>query len=454
MTAKIEALHQQFLTGASDPVRVLEEIASQAARVQTLTNAFIWTNWEKARQTAEQSWRRFRQGRSLNVLDGIPVGLKDLFETEGVPTTAGSKILRDYRPERDGAVVALLRQHGANLDVGKLNLHEFAFGPTGTSSYFGAVKNPVDPRFMAGGSSSGSAAVVAAGLLPAALGTDTGGSIRIPAAFCGVCGLKPTYDRISREGVIPLSWTLDHVGPLAAGVEDLAIMLDGMTGAKGLDARSGLNTPRATWRLFWPEGPSWQCLDSELQRRFDSRVEALATQCPVPITITRGPLPEIERIRAAQLVIIGAESANYHWQWLKEQPQNYQPDVRERLMARSTYLAMQYIEAMRERTRLMEAYHAWFDTQGYDAIILPTVPMFPPELETTERPGFNGGMEDIRNLAVWFTSPFNLLGLPAVTIPVDVAHSGFSVNAQIVGDHGQDIKVLQLAHVWETLAGA
>jgi aspartyl-tRNA(Asn)/glutamyl-tRNA(Gln) amidotransferase subunit A len=351
--------------------------------------------------------------------------------------------------------VALLRQQGANLDIGKLNLHEFAFGPTGTSSYFGAVKNPVNPLFMAGGSSSGSAAAVAAALLPAALGTDTGGSIRIPSAFCGICGLKPTYDRISRQGVIPLSWTLDHVGPLASSVEDLAVMLDCMSPAGSKNAplvRQLIRVQRPRARVFCPEGPMWQGLDPDLQSRFETRLEELAIQ--QSLSINRGPLPEIERIRAAQLVIIGAESANYHWKWLKERPQDYQPDVRERLVARSTYLAVQYIEALRVRSALMQEYHAWFATHGYDAIILPTVPIYPPALDEQEREGFHGEMADIRNLVVWFTSPFNLLGLPAVTIPVAQAPSGFSVSAQIVGDYWEEGKILQIAHSWQNLTPA
>lgn len=455
MSSQIERLHQSFLSGTDDPVALLERIHASQPAVQSQTNAFVSVDFERARQTAELSWDRFRKGKARGILDGIPVGLKDLFETAGVPTTAGSKILKDYRPVADGVVVARLRAAGANVDIGKLNLHEFAFGPTSTSSYFGPVKNPVDSRKMSGGSSGGSAVVVASGLFPAALGTDTGGSVRIPAALCGIAGLKPTYGRVSREGVIPLSWTLDHVGPLARTVEDLALVLNVIAEPPGVSLewmRSTPLDPSAPLRLFWPQGPQWQALDADLNERFEWAVEQLVRRGRVEIV--RGDLPDTGRVRAAQTVIIGAEAANYHWRWLQERPWDYQPDVRKRLVSRSSYLAVQYIEALRARTELVQTYRAWFSAQACDAVIMPSVPVYPPDLDTRTVTGYGGEAADIRNILVWFTSLFNLLGLPAATIPVAVNAGGFAANAQIVGDYWQEEKILRIAKIWQDLVQA
>ncbi|PSR38042.1 MAG: amidase [Sulfobacillus thermosulfidooxidans] len=451
MSSQILALHRNFLEGRDDPVSLVERIQEKQPLVQAQTNAFISVDFERARNTAQAAWKRFRQGQPLGPLDGIPVGLKDLFETQGVLTTAGSRILRDYRPQRDAAVVERLRAAGANVDIGKLNLHEFAFGPTSTSSYFGPVRHFDKPDRMAGGSSGGSAVVVGAELLPAALGTDTGGSIRIPAALCGIAGFKPTYDVVSREGVIPLAWTLDHVGPLARSVEDIVLVLEAIshprTGNIDQMRAKSLIPPR---RIFWPQGPHWEALDGDLNRRFEESVEQWIRLQP-GMEVVRGPLPDVDRIRAAQLVIIGAEAANYHWRWLKERPWDYQPDVRERLVSRSTYLAVQYIEALRTRTELMQTYHAWFQKGEYDAIILPTVPVYAPELTVHTLEGYDHEPADIRNLLVWFTSLFNLLGLPAVTIPTALNAEGLAVNVQVVGDYGQDLAILALAHRWQRL---
>ncbi len=443
MGSQIEALHQAFLTKHQDPVAWLEQLADKILSVQRATNAFINLDISRARRTAEASWRRYRNGTARSTLDGILVGLKDLFETANMPTTAGSKILQDHRPSHDALVVQQLRQWGANLDLGKLNLHEFAFGPTSASSYFGPVRNPIDSRKMAGGSSGGSAVAVATGLMPLALGTDTGGSVRIPAALCGVIGLKPTYDRISRNGVIPLSWTLDHVGPLSRNLEDIAVFYDLLFPQEHV--REQMSAEYGTLNVLIPQGPEGEALDTDLQDRFERAVDAF-TRLP-GIYLHHAPLPELERIRAAQMVIIGAEAANYHWQWLQERPLEYQPDVRERLIARSTYLAVQYIEGLRARQELMDLYRGVLGT--YDVIVLPTVPIYPPDIDATIVPGYDGQMTDVRNVLLSMTSPFNLLGLPALSVPVGKNNEGFSVSAQIVGNYGQEGRLLQAAKIWQ-----
>ena len=208
MTSSIREYHQQFQSGRATPRDVIEESIARIEARNSELNAFISVDWARARREADEASERYRTGLIRGVLDGVPVGLKDLFNTQGIATTAASKILLKNVPNDDAAVVSQLHLAGANTRLGKLNLHEFAFSPTGTASYFGPMKNPHDPTRMAGGSSGGSGIAVATRMVTTALGTDTGGSVRIPAAFCGIYGLKPTYDRLSRHGVIPLSWTL------------------------------------------------------------------------------------------------------------------------------------------------------------------------------------------------------------------------------------------------------
>ncbi|WP_083630062.1 amidase [Sulfobacillus thermosulfidooxidans] len=448
MPSQIKAIHQAFVTGQLDPVSWLDQLTDKIRQVQEQTNAFIHLDIERARMTAEASWRRYRNAISLSVLDGVLIGLKDLFETANMPTTAGSKILQNYRPHHDAVIVSQLRKLGANLDLGKLNLHEFAFGPTSTSSFYGPVRHPLDGSKMAGGSSGGSAVAVATELMPLALGTDTGGSVRIPAALCGIIGLKPTYDRISRQGVIPLSWTLDHVGPMARDVEDIALFLDLLFPEERFQEQ--MMAPCSSLNILVPSGTLGRAVDQDLQHRFELALERLSMLPGVHIDTS--PLPELERIRAAQLVIIGAEAANYHWKWLQERPLDYQEDVRERLMSRASYLAVQYIEGLRARQELQVMYQQVLDR--YDVMILPTVPIYPPDLTAQEVPGYDGQPIDVRNLLVWMTSPFNLLGLPALTMPVGHNDQGFAASAQIVGNYDQEGKLLQVAKIWQDVLSA
>ncbi len=443
MPSQIKTLHQDFVNGRQNPVSWLEELEDKILLVQQTTNAFIHLDLRRARMSAEESWRRYREGRPLSVMDGVLVGLKDLFETANMPTTAGSQILKDYQPTHDASIVQHLRRWGANCDLGKLNLHEFAFGPTSCYSYFGAVRHPLDFGKMAGGSSGGSAVVVATDLMPLALGTDTGGSIRIPAALCGVIGLKPTYDRISRQGVIPLAWTLDHVGPLARSLDDVALFMDLLSPHEHFGEQMALHPP--SLRVLVPEGTEGRALDADLQSRFEGALDLLSSLRNVRVDYA--PLPEMERIRAAQLVIIGAEASNYHWKWLQERPMDYQTDVRERLMARSSYLAVQYIEGLRARHELIKRYRTLFN--AYDVIILPTVPIYAPDLSTQSVTGYDGQQTDVRNLLVWMTAPFNLLGLPALTLPVGKNPQGFAASAQIVAPWGQEGRILQVAKIWQ-----
>lgn len=433
MTSSIREYHQQFQSGRATPRDVIEESIARIEARNSELNAFISVDWARARREADEASERYRTGLIRGVLDGVPVGLKDLFNTQGIATTAASKILLKNVPNDDAAVVSQLHLAGANTRLGKLNLHEFAFSPTGTASYFGPMKNPHDPTRMAGGSSGGSGIAVATRMVTTALGTDTGGSVRIPAAFCGIYGLKPTYDGLSRHGVIPLSWTLDHVGILADSLDNLAVMSTCL-GFKDPDLTGSESFGFPDMRVLWLQDDMWDPLDEVVQ---NSMRQVIQRMIGMGIDIVPGDLPRAGEIRASQQVILGSEAANYHWLWLQNQPEDYQPDVRERLTTRASFLAIHYIEALRRRQELIMFYR---DTVFRDVafIVSPTVPIRPPKLEVDQVNGI-----DVRQVLTVWTAPFNLLGLPAVTLPVGRPEEGMGL--QIVAPWGEERRLLQFA---------
>ncbi len=441
MIGSIRTYHRRFQAGQASPRDVIEECIQRIEDRNPELNAFVSTNWKLAREEADRASERYRTGLDRGLLDGIPVGLKDLFNTRGMATTAASKILLNHVPSEDAPVVTTLHERGANTFLGKLNLHEFAFSPTGTSSYFGPMKNPHDSTRMAGGSSGGSGIAVATGMVAAALGTDTGGSVRIPAAFCGSYGLKPTYDRLNRDGVLPLSWTLDHVGIMADSLDNLLVMSRGM----------GIGEPSRDWgapfelkgqRVLWLQDSQWDQIDQGVQKAMRGAIQRLVT---LGVEVIPTDLPRGGEIRASQQVILGAEAANYHWAWLQSRPQDYQPDVLERLTTRSSYLAIHYIEALRRRQELIEFYRqSVFHDVAF--VVSPTVPIRPPKLEVDEVAGM-----DVRQVLTVWTAPFNLLGLPAMTLPMGRPEDGIGV--QVVVPWGHEDRLLQIAALMDDSGG-
>ncbi len=380
---------------------------------------------------AEQSEQRFQKGQPKGPLDGIPIGLKDLIETQDMPTTGGSAILDGYRPKADAEVVRRLKDAGANVAVGKLNLHEFAYGTTGTSSYFGPCKNPWDLRRMAGGSSSGTAIAVQRNWVMGGLGTDTGGSIRIPAALSGVTGLKPTYGRVSTQGVIPLAWSLDHVGPMARSALDVREIFNVIRDA---DPEALTPVQPKRYRVLWPKN-----LGKVYTAAIDGlTVEAVETLNEAGvITVAEDLLPGWEELLLLQHILVGAEASAFHWAWLQNRAHLYQADVRERLQTRASVLAVQYIEALRRRQHLIEEYQPLW--QRWDAIVLPTVPMTAPLLDDLEIENDQGVLEDVRVSLVKFTAPFNVLGFPAISHPIGF-EQGLPVGLQwVAADNREDV---------------
>ena len=414
-------------------------------QVEPRINAFITLMRDEALQAAKQAEAEIAAGNYRGPLHGIPVAVKDLFATAGVRTTAGSRILADNVPAEDSEPVARLKAAGAVI-LGKLNLHEFAFGATGVNPHYGLARNPWDTGRITGGSSSGAGAAVAAGECPAALGTDTGGSIRIPAALCGVVGLKPTFGRVSRRGVIPLSWALDHVGPLTRTVEDTAIVLGAIAGHDAGDPSSSAE-PVPDYRAALGEGVHglrvgvpreyfFDGVDAEVLEAVRAAIEVLRELGAVVREVS---LPHIAEAQAAVTAIMLPEALAYHQRWLAERPQDYGEDIRRRLQLALPIPAVHYVQAQRLRELMAGEWRREVfdkvDILATPAAAVPAAPIEQGELQTT--------MSLVR-----FTNPFNLLGVPAVSVPCGFTRAGLPVGLQLAGRWFDEATVLRAAHAY------
>jgi aspartyl-tRNA(Asn)/glutamyl-tRNA(Gln) amidotransferase subunit A len=409
-------------------------------------NAFITVTAESALQEAEHADRDIQRGEHRGELHGIPIALKDLVDTAGVRTTAASAVFKDRVPERDATVVRRLREAGA-IFLGKLNLHEFAYGGSGVISHFGPVRNPWDTTKTTGGSSSGSAAAVASGMCYAAIGTDTAGSIRLPASFCGITGLKPSYGLVSASGVIPLSWTYDHIGPMTRNARDAAIMLDAIAGfdvedptslqasyessAKAIDALpQGLRLGVA--RKFFCEE-----LDSAVADAFEKALGVLAKLLKTLIIEVELPLEQTNVVRIA-------EPYAFHEELLEKNANLYQTATLQRIRSGEGVSATKYLNARRELEKLRRASVSIFDK--VDVIATPTVPCLPYEIDDLINNPDQLRPKELRMLRN--TRPFNTLGWPTITVPCGIS-GHLPIGIQLAVVPGRDGLVLQLAHLFE-----
>ena len=410
-------------------------------------NAFITVMAERAAQDAKAADQDIANGKWRGPLHGIPVGLKDLFDTAGVRTTAGSAIFADRVPSEDAEVVRRLKSAGAVI-VGKLNMHEFAYGDTSAQSHFGPVRNPWNLDRVAGGSSGGSGAAVAADLCYGALGSDTGGSIREPAAWCGIVGLKPTYGLVSTRGVIPLSWSLDHVGPMCRSVTDAALMLQAIAGYDPLDINSvntvppdfakGMTQKVSSLRIGIPRAVFYESLDPEIE---NAVTEALGVLRGLTARTHDVELPAYKT-----LPVVAAEAYTYHAPYFTKTPQLYQPMTRRRLEGGTTVTTTAYIEGRRELERLRRAVNDVF--ASVDVLVTPTTPILPPAVAVavadagTPPPG--GVAPSLRN-----TQPFDIYGLPSISVPCGFSRDGMPIGLEISGPRLGEPIVLALARAYE-----
>lgn len=447
LSLPLTQLSTEIRAGRVSPVEATEACLRRIDERDGVLNSFITLTADAARNEAREREAELAAGRWRGPLHGVPLALKDLFLTRGVRTTSGSAVLREWIPDRDATVVRRLRESGAVL-LGKLNMHEHAFGATSENPHFGAVRHAHDPERITGGSSGGSAAAVADHLCFGSLGTDTGGSIRCPAALCGLVGLKPTYGRVSRAGVLPLAWSLDHVGPITRTVSDAAVLLETVAGYDPADSTSAREQV-PSWlsklemgvkglRLAIPREHFWRPMHPEVREAVNAAVLALEQAGAVVEEVS---LPSLEFAQAAQSLTICAEAAAYHHSQLATHYAEYGDDVRMRLLQGLCISAGDYLDAQRARglvrQELLDALH------HSDALLTPTVPIPASRIGEQEV-----RVDDISAPPLFFllrnTFPFNLTGLPAATVPCGSAES-LPVGLQIAGRPWDEATVLRIA---------
>ena len=414
---------------------VVEGCLQRIAERNPTLNAFITVFHDEALEQARAADREIAAGRHRGPLHGVPISLKDLFDVRGTVTTAASRVRQAHVANRDAPAVAVLRQAGAVI-VGKTNLHEFALGTTNEDSAFGPARHPLDPSRSPGGSSGGSAAAVADGMCIASIGSDTGGSIRIPAAACGLVGLKPTYGELSTDGVVPLSPTLDHIGPICRTVEDAAIIYNTM---RGDVARTDSARDSPPLRLAIPRHYFLATLDAQVAAGFEAACERLRE---AGATLTDVSIPHAGDVPAIYLHIVLSEAAAYHANTLERRPEDYTANVRMRLEMGRYILGEDFARALRGRDLIRREVDAALE--GVDSLFLPALAIPAPKIGVpTVR--IDGAEEPVRNIMLRCTQAFNVSGHPAVALPCGSTTEGLPIGAQMVGTYGDTTRLLHTA---------
>lgn len=415
-------------------------------KINPTLNAFITMMSDSALADARIAESEIQRGEWRGPLHGIPIALKDLIDTAGVRTTAASALYKDRIPTQDAEIIRRLRQAGAVI-AGKNNLHEFAYGGSSLIGYFGDVYNPWDTERVAGGSSGGSAAAISAGMALAAIGTDTAGSIREPASLCGCVGLKPTYGRVSSRGVIPLSWSLDHVGPLTANVADAALVLQAIAGYDPADITS-VDVPVADYsaalredtkqlRVGVPRAHFFEDLDPEVASALEEALQVIQALV--------GEMKEAQLDVPTDRTLQAAESYAFHAENVARTPELYQPETLRRIRTGEKISAAEYIEQRRKLEEARRQIRAVF--ADIDLLVTPTTPIPAPAIADLKanpdalRPA---ELTLLRN-----TRPFNVWGLPAISVPCGFTKEGLPIGLQIAGPHWREDLVLQLARAYE-----
>lgn len=435
---------RRLRSGEITAAALTEACLARLDETEPKLNAFITVTADQALEAAQQADRELASGRDRGPLHGIPVAIKDLCATKGVRTTAGGKVLGDWVPDFDATVVEKLSAAGA-VSLGKLNLHEFAYGTTSRNEHYGAVHNPWDLSRHPGGSSGGSGAAVAAGVAFGAIGTDTGGSIRIPAALCGTVGLMPTYGLVSRAGVTALSWSLDHIGPLTRTVEDSALFLEAIAGHDPKDPGS-VQAP-AGWSASGELGQSvaglrigvarsqFERVQPEVAQRVAEALDVLRAQ---GATLTDVQIPMLDA--GFRLPILAAEAASYHLRWLQEHSTLYSDSVRRAILLGLGVTAVEYLDALRVRREFTDEVRSVMEQ--LDVIAMPTCPAVAEEIET----------EHEYYMAV-LTSPWDHTGQPVISVPCGFGKDDLPVGISFAGRPFEEALICRVAHAYEQPAG-
>ncbi|HLY17826.1 MAG TPA: amidase [Bryobacteraceae bacterium] len=437
------ALRRREASSAELTAAALDRIA----RLNPGCNAMQCVMADAARERARQADVELASGHGRGPLHGIPIAVKDLFATKGVRTTGGSKLFENYVPDHDAAVIELLQAGGAVL-VGKTGMHELAYGITSSNPHFGAVRNPWDRDRIPGGSSGGSGAAVAGGMVFMAMGSDTGGSIRIPASFCGVVGLKPTYGRVSRYGALPLGFTLDHIGPLTRSVRDAGAVLNIIAGHDPRDPASSrravenyvpeLQPSLRGLRIGLPENFYFDRLDPEVEAAVRDAFRGAESRGAQTVPV---PVPDIAATNTVARVILLAEAAAVLEPHLDKRDQ-FGPDVLALLDQGRLLPATDYITAQRLRGEMQRAFHALWSR--VDCLFTPTTPTTAPLIGETST-AIRGESEDVRLAATRLVRAVNVLGLPAVSIPCGYDRRGLPIGLQIIGPPFAEALILRVA---------
>ncbi len=416
------------------------------SRIEPKLNSFITHTPEAALRQAREADAELQKGINRGPLHGIPFALKDLYATRGVPTTAGSLFFADWVPDEDSEVVKRLEEAGA-INLGKLNMHEIALGVTNNNPHFGACHNPWELARTPGGSSGGSGAALAAGLCMGSMGSDTGGSIRIPASLCGVVGLKPTFGRVSLRGVVPLSWNLDHPGPMARRVGDVAVILQVTAGYDPEDPVSvdepvpdylvQLSGNVRGWRVALAEDAFFNRADAEVLAAVQQAAEVFAS---LGAQVSPVEFPGGYEAARDNGLMTTSDAAAFHRERLAEQPEKFGVDVRQRLEAGAAVTSSEYSLARRNQVVLRRKFEQFFSE--FDLLLTPTTPIAAPFLEGPD------AVEQARRLTR-FTSPFNLTGLPAISLPCGFTAQGLPVGLQIVTRPWGEAALLRAAQAYE-----
>jgi aspartyl-tRNA(Asn)/glutamyl-tRNA(Gln) amidotransferase subunit A len=434
-------------------VELTRACLARAEAVNPRLNCFLAIEAGDALAAAERADAEIGRGERRGPLHGVPLAHKDMFYRAGKVTTGGSKIRRSFVPSFDSAIAKRLEAAGA-VWLGNLNMSEFAANPAGHNFHYGHCRNPWDPQRITGGSSSGSASAVAARACFGSLGSDTGGSIRVPAAICGVSGLKPTYGRVSRHGALPRSWSLDAIGPLARTVEDCALLMSTIAGRDALDPTSVdlpvpdyaalLRAPLCAMRVGLPRNFFFEGVEVSVQARLDEAVKVLTA---LGAKIVEVDVPEQERLFTISDAVVKSEAATMHGRWLRECPQDYSLFMRSRIEAGLHVPATRYLEALALRGRILADFVKQVFAKA-DVLFAPVLPIEVPRIAETEA----GTPADVQRVIVALTCctrNVNFLGLPGLSVPCGFSANGMPAAFQLIGRPFAEARLLRLGHAYQ-----
>lgn len=437
------------------PVELVEASLREIERWEPSINAFITVSGDEALQAAKAHEALIQAGSVLGPLHGVPLAIKDNIDTAGIRTTAGSKILADNVPTTDATVVTRLRRAGAVI-VGKTNMHEFAWGGTTDNPHYGPTRNPWDPTRFPAGSSGGSGAAVAACEVPAALGTDTGGSIRLPSAVNGCVGIRPTIGRVSNHSVVPLAWSMDTVGPMARTVGDVALLLSVMAGYDPRDPGTS-REPVADYLSALQSGVSGLRVGVDSDYFFTHIQDSVRSAVLAAIDVLKSAgasvhersIANIAGNISAQLTIESAEPSAYHQAWLRERPDDYGPDVRQLLEMGELYTATHYLQAQRYRSLLRAEFLEAF--RDVDVFICPTLPFVATPVGDDKVVIEDGQEEDMLSAIMQYTGVPSLTGLPSMSVPCGFSNDGLPIGMQIIGRPFDEATIFRTGHAFQEL---